>query len=131
MWKSYETVSESYKTYYTIEYLQKYYQDRYYKLEDRLYKVEISFDSNMYSSHSVLTTYSDAIMSGLQNYYLYTQGKIANSSISFTYIYKKANVNIVEVKQTVTTTIPGRSRPLLSDAPYCMFCMPYGDIPVY
>lgn len=131
MWKSYETVSESYKTYYTIEYLQRYYKDRYYKLGDRLYKVEISFDSNIYSSHSVLTTYSDAIMSGLQNYYLYTQGKIANSSISFTYIYKKANVNIVEVKQTVTTTIPGRSRPLLSDAPYCMFCMPYGDISVY
>lgn len=131
MWHYYNILDTKYKTYYTLDDLIKYYQDKTYILGDRLYKVELTFDSNIYSSNPVLEAYSDAILSGYENIYKYTSGPIANTSVSFTYIYKKVNVKIKEIKRVVSTTIPGSSRPILTDSPYCMFCMPYGDINAY
>lgn len=131
MWHYYNILDAQYKTYYTLDDLIGYYRDKTYKLGDRLYKVELTFDSNIYSSNPVLEAYSNDILSGYENIYKYTSGPIANTSVSFTYIYKRVNVKIKEIKRVVSTTIPGSSRPVLKDAPYCMFCMPYGDINAY
>ena len=114
----------------TIEFLNNYFQNRYYLLDERVYKVELIFDEHIYSSNKVEQVYSDSIMKNLGEYFEYTTGQIANTSISFTYIYKKVKVNIKEVLLKIETKIP-KDRPSLIDVPYCMFCMPYGDINVY
>lgn len=114
----------------TIEFLNNYFQNRYYLLDGRTYKVELTFDEHIYSSNNVLQTYSDNIMKNLGDYFQYTSGQIANTSVSFTYIYKKVKVYIREVYTTIKAVIP-KDRPQLLDAPYCMFCMPYGEINVY
>lgn len=115
----------------SIKYLSDYFKDRYYSIGGRLYHIEITFDEKIYISSKVDTSYSNNIMGDLSDYFEYTSGSIANSSLSFTYIYDNANVLIKEITRNVSTDIPGSTRSKLTDAPYCMFCMPYGDIPVY
>ena len=114
----------------TIDFLKHYFQNRYYLLDGRTYKVELTFEENIYSSNKVDQVYSDKIMKNLGEYFEYTTGQIANTSVSFTYIYKKVKVYIREVYTTIKAVIP-KDRPQLLDAPYCMFCMPYGEINVY
>lgn len=114
----------------TIDFLKHYFQNRYYLLDGRTYKVELTFEEHIYSSNKVDQVYSDKIMKNLGEYFEYTTGQIANTSVSFTYIYKKVKVYIREVYTTIKAVIP-KDRPQLLDAPYCMFCMPYGEINVY
>lgn len=115
----------------SIKYLNDYFKDKYYSIGGRLYHVEITFNEKIYSSSKVDTSYSNNIMGDLGDYFEYTSGSIANSSLSFTYIYDNANVVIKEITRNVSTDIPGSTRSKLTDAPYCMFAMPYGNIPVY
>lgn len=115
----------------SIKYLSDYFKDKYYSIGERLYHVEITFNEKIYSSSKVDISYSNNIMGDLGDYFEYTSGSIANSSLSFTYIYDNANVVIKEITRNVSTDIPGSTRSKLTDAPYCMFAMPYGNIPVY
>lgn len=110
-------------------------QNKIYKIGEEYFMIEVIKDpldeyedtpSYKYVERWAPKSYNDIILAKLSDYIKYT----TEPAVLYKFIYQGATFKLKKVGTKISTTIPS-TIPILNDNSYSMFCMPYGDIPIY
>lgn len=110
-------------------------QNKIYKIGEEYFMIEVIKDpldededtpSYKYVERWAPKSYNDIILDKLSDYIQYT----TEPAVLYKFIYQGATFKVKKVGTKISTTIPS-TIPILNDNSYSMFCMPYGDIPIY
>lgn len=111
----------------------------YTKVQNKIYKVgteyfmieveKVPLDDNndyKYIEQWAPKSYNDIILTKIPDYIQYT----TEQAVLYKWWYQGASFKLKKIGPKISTIIPS-TIPVLNDNSYSMFCMPYGNIPVY
>lgn len=110
-------------------------QNKIYKVGTEYFMIEVEKDPSVedndtpsykYVERWAPKSYNDIILTKLPDYIEYA----TEPAVLYKFIYQGVTFKLKKVGPKISTTIPSVI-PVLNDNSYSMFCMPYGDIPVY
>lgn len=107
-------------------------QNKIYKVGTEYFKIEVEkiplddYNEYKYIEQWAPKSYNDIILTKIPDYIQYT----TEQAVLYKWWYQGASFKLKKIGPKISTTIPS-TIPILEDNSYSMFCMPYGNIPIY